>query len=122
MRSSLENVTSSNSSHPLDCVVPSLVEHELVVSRMLADRGTEFRGKPEQREYELYLAIENIDPTRTKAGMPQDQRHLRTLPQYILFDAFYRVAFRKTQASPKPLNFSFRLRPHLHRDNYSLHP
>jgi hypothetical protein len=34
---------------------------------VLTDRGTEFCGNPEHHEYELYLAIEDIDHTRTKA-------------------------------------------------------
>ena len=55
-------------------------ELEIVVSRVMTDRGTEFCGKPERHEYELYLAIENIDHTRTKARSPQNQRHLRALP------------------------------------------
>jgi hypothetical protein len=35
---------------------------------VLTDRGTEFCGKPESHEYELYLAIENIDHTRTEVA------------------------------------------------------
>jgi transposase InsO family protein len=54
-----------------DRVVPFFEENEIVVSRVLTDRGTEFCGKPEHHEYELYLAIENIDHTRTKARSPQ---------------------------------------------------
>jgi hypothetical protein len=38
---------------------------------VLTDYGTEFCGKPDNHEYELYLAIENIDHTRTKARSPQ---------------------------------------------------
>ena len=37
---------------------------------MLTDRGTEFCGS-ESHEYELYLAVEDIDHTRTKAKSPQ---------------------------------------------------
>ena len=33
--------------------------------RILTDRGTEYCGAPEHHEYELYLAVENIDHTRT---------------------------------------------------------
>ena len=53
-----------------DRVVPFFDEHEIVVSRVLTDRGTEYCGKPESHEYELYLAVENIDHTRTKARSP----------------------------------------------------
>ena len=33
---------------------------------MLTDRGTEYCGNPERHEYELYLAVEDIDHSRTK--------------------------------------------------------
>jgi hypothetical protein len=39
--------------------------------RVLTDRGTEYCGVPDHHEYELYLAVENIDHTRTKARSPQ---------------------------------------------------
>jgi len=38
---------------------------------VLTDRGTEYCGVPDHHEYELYLAVENIDHTRTKARSPQ---------------------------------------------------
>src|SRR5262245_47859064 len=34
--------------------------------RVLTDRGSEYCGNPERHEYELYLAIEDIDHSRTK--------------------------------------------------------
>jgi len=34
-------------------------------------RGTEYCGQREHHEYELYLAVENIDHSRTKARHPQ---------------------------------------------------
>jgi hypothetical protein len=49
-----------------DRVVPFFDTHDLAVSRVLTDRGTEYCGRPESHDYELYLAIENIDHTRTK--------------------------------------------------------
>jgi hypothetical protein len=39
--------------------------------RVLTDRGTEYCGTHDRHEYELYLAVENIDHTRTKAKSPQ---------------------------------------------------
>ena len=77
-----------------DRVVPFFEEHEIVVSRVLTDRGTEFCGKPEHHEYELYLAIENIDHTRTKARSPQTNGICERFHKTLL-DEFYRVAFRK---------------------------
>jgi hypothetical protein len=44
-----------------DRVLPFFAEHEIALSRMLTDRGTEYCGNPERHEYELYLAVENID-------------------------------------------------------------
>jgi hypothetical protein len=41
------------------------------LSRILTDRGTEYCGSPDSHEYELYLAVENIDHTRTKVKSPQ---------------------------------------------------
>src|SRR6186713_962761 len=77
-----------------DRVVPFFDEHEIVVSRVLTDRGTEYCGKPDSHEYELYLAIENIDHTRTKARSPQTNGICERFHKTLL-DEFYRVAFRK---------------------------
>ena len=77
-----------------DRVVPFFDEHEIAVSRVLTDRGTEFCGKPDSHEYELYLAIENIDHTRTKARSPQTNGICERFHKTLL-DEFYRVAFRK---------------------------
>ena len=62
--------------------------------RVLTDRGSEYCGNREWHEYALYLDLENIEHTRTKAKSPQTngicERFHRTL-----LDEFYRVAFRK---------------------------
>ena len=49
--------------------------------RVLTDRGTEYCGNPEHHEYELYLAIEDIDHSRTKTKSPQTNGICRALPQ-----------------------------------------
>ena len=54
-----------------DRVIPFFDEHEIPLCRVLTDRGTEYCSSPEHHEYELYLAIEDIDHTRTKARSPQ---------------------------------------------------
>src|SRR3984885_567890 len=54
-----------------DRVLPFFEEQGIVVSRVLTDRGTEYCGNPQSHDYELYLAVENIDHTRTKARSPQ---------------------------------------------------
>lgn len=77
-----------------DRVVPFYDQYEIPVLRMLTDRGTEYCGRREHHEYQLYLAIEDIDHTRTKARSPQTngicERFHRTIQ-----DEFYAVAFRK---------------------------
>jgi len=77
-----------------DRVVPFFEAHALVVSRVLTDRGTEYCGRPESHDYELYLAIENIDHTRTKVKSPQTNGICERFHKTIL-EEFYRVAFRK---------------------------
>ena len=50
-----------------DRVLP-LFEHEQIeLIRILTDRGTEFCGRPERHDYQLFLAINDIERTRTKA-------------------------------------------------------
>ena len=61
---------------------------------MLTDRGTEYCGNPEHHEYELYLAVENVDHTRTKVKNPQTNGICERFHKTVL-DEFYRVAFRK---------------------------
>ena len=77
-----------------DRVIPFFEEHGIAVSRVLTDRGTEFCGNPESHDYELYLAVENIDHTRTKAKSPQTNGICERFHKTVL-DEFYRVAFRK---------------------------
>jgi hypothetical protein len=48
--------------------VPFYDAHEVKLCRVLTDRGTEYCGNPEHHEYELYLALEDIDHSRTKTG------------------------------------------------------
>jgi hypothetical protein len=48
-----------------DRVLPFFEEHGIALCRVLTDRGTEYCGNPEHHDYELYLAVEDIDHTRT---------------------------------------------------------
>ena len=50
-----------------DRVVPFFEQHDLKLMRMLTDRGTEYCGNRENHEYELYLAVEDIDHSKIKA-------------------------------------------------------
>ena len=54
-----------------DRVIPFHEEHGVPLSRILTDRGTEYCGAHDRHEYELYLAVENIDHSRTKTKSPQ---------------------------------------------------
>jgi transposase InsO family protein len=77
-----------------DRVLPFFEEYEIFLLRMLTDRGTEYCGNPEHHEYELYLALEDIDHTRTKAESPQTNGICERFHKTIL-NEFYRVTFRK---------------------------
>jgi transposase InsO family protein len=77
-----------------DRVVPFFEEKGLPLLRVLTDRGTEYCGNPEQHPYELYLAVEDIDHTRTKVKSPQTNGICERFHKTIL-NEFYRVAFRK---------------------------
>jgi transposase InsO family protein len=77
-----------------DRVVPFFDEKEVGLSRVLTDRGTEYCGNPEHHEYELYLAVEDIDHSRTKTKSPQTNGIVERLHKTML-NEFYRVAFRK---------------------------
>ncbi len=76
-----------------DRVLPFFEEHEVVLSRVLTDRGTEYCGT-DAHEYELYLAVEDIDHTRTKAKSPQTNGICERFHKTVL-NGFYRVTFRK---------------------------
>ena len=61
---------------------------------ILTDRGTGFCGRPERHDYPLYLAVNDIEHTKTKAYSPQTngigERFHRTVKE-----EFYEIAFRK---------------------------
>jgi transposase InsO family protein len=77
-----------------DRVLPLFENQGVALLRMLTDRGTEFCGRPEQHDYELYLAVNDIDHTKTKAQSPQTNGICERFHKTIL-NEFYQVAFRK---------------------------
>lgn len=77
-----------------DKVLPWFEEQGVRPLRILTDRGTEYCGKIEHHEYELYLAIEDIDHTKTKARSPQTNGICERFHQTIQ-NEFYAIAFRK---------------------------
>lgn len=77
-----------------DRVVPFFEEHKIPLLRILTDRGTEYCGKREHHEYQLYLTLEDIDHTSTKAKSPQTNGICERFQKTVL-NEFYRIAFRK---------------------------
>lgn len=77
-----------------DKVLPFYQQHDIPLMRILTDRGTEYCGAREHHEYQLYLTIEDIDHTKTKAKSPQTNGICERFHKTIQ-DEFYSVAFRK---------------------------
>lgn len=77
-----------------DRVLPFFAEHRLGVLRILTDRGTEDCGKAETHDYPLYLALNDIEHTKTKARHPQTNGIGERFHKTILQE-FYQVAFRR---------------------------
>ena len=77
-----------------DRVLPLFERHELPLLRILTDRGREFCGRVEQHDYELYLAVNDIDHTKTKAKSPQTNGICERFHKTVLQE-FYQVTFRE---------------------------
>lgn len=87
--------TAISAAHLLnEVVVPWYISQELELLRILTDRGTEYCGKIDNHAYQLYLAIENIEHSKTKVRSPQTngicERFHKTMKE-----EFYDIAFRK---------------------------
>jgi len=77
-----------------DKVLPYFKEHELPMLRMLTDRGTEYCGRVDHHDDQLYLTINDIDHTKTKAMSPQTNGICERFHKMIL-NEFYQITFRK---------------------------
>jgi transposase InsO family protein len=77
-----------------DRVLPFYVGQELPLLRILTDRGTEYCGRAEKHDYQLYLALNDIEHTKTKAKRPQTNGICERFHKTILQE-FYQVTFRK---------------------------
>lgn len=77
-----------------DRVIPFFEGAEIPLLRILTDRGTEYCGNREHHEYQLYLDIEDIDHSRTRARRPQSNGICERFHRTML-NEFYRIAFRK---------------------------
>lgn len=80
--------------HLNDRVLPFFESEGVPLLRVLTDRGSEYCGNLESHEYELYLALENIDHSKTKVRSPQTNGICERFHKTIL-NEFYRVTFRK---------------------------
>ena len=87
--------TAMTAAHMLnEVVLPWYDEHAVRLLRILTDRGTEYCGKVEQHAYQLYLGLEDVDHTKTKARSPQTNRICERFHRTMKHE-FYDIAFRK---------------------------
>ncbi len=77
-----------------DRVLPFFDSYDIPVLRILTDRGTEYCGSRENHPYQLFLYLNDIEHTKTKARNPQTNGCTERFNQTLL-DEFYKVAFRK---------------------------
>jgi len=77
-----------------DKVLPFFDDNGMKLLRTLTDRGTEYGWKNLEHPYQIFLHLNDIDHSRTKARHPQTNGCVEKLNQ-IIQDEFYSVAFRK---------------------------
>jgi transposase InsO family protein len=77
-----------------DRVLPFYEENDLLVLRILTDRGTEYCGRVDKRDFQLFLALNDIDHTKTKVRSPQTNGICERFHKTILQE-FYQITFRK---------------------------
>jgi len=89
------------SKHPInsadflnDRVIPFFDEKGVHLLRILTDRGTEYCGNPTTHEYQLFLALNDIEHTRTRAMRPQSNGICERFHKTV-GDEFYSIAFRR---------------------------
>ena len=77
-----------------DRVLPFFESHDLPLLRVLTDRGTEYCGRAERHDYQLFLAVNDIDHTKTRVKSPQTNGICERFHKTVLQE-FYQVTFRK---------------------------
>ena len=87
--------TAITAAHMLNSmIIPWFSEQKVPLLRVLTDRGTEYCGKIDSHAYQLYLAVENIEHSRTKAYSPQTNGIVERFHK-TMKNEFYDVTFRK---------------------------
>lgn len=113
-----------------DRVLPFFEEHQIPMLRILTDRGTEYKGKIEHHEYEMYLHIENIEHSKTQVRHPQSNGICERLHR-TMQEEFYAVTFRRKLYDNMPelqkdldewVNYYNHERPHSGRYCYGKTP
>jgi transposase InsO family protein len=113
-----------------DRVVSFFDDQGVALNWSVTDRGTEYCGAPERHEYELSLAVENIDHTRTKVKSPQTngmvERFHKTVLNMFLSSRLAAQIYRALQELQRDLDAWLRqyneLRPHQGRWCYGTTP
>jgi transposase InsO family protein len=77
-----------------DKVLPFFEQEQLPMLRILTDRGSEYCGRAEAHDYQLYLAINDIEHSKTKVRSPQTNGICECFHKKILQE-FYQVTLRK---------------------------
>lgn len=77
-----------------DKVLPFFEQQDLPMLRILTDRGTEYCGRADQHDYQLYMALNDIEHTKTKVCSPQTNGICERFHKTIL-NEFYQVMLRK---------------------------
>ncbi len=79
-----------STNRPLSICTPQSASRSAIRRR---PRGTEYCGQPDRYPYELYLALEDIDHSRTKTKSPQTNGICERFNKTLL-NELYRVVFR----------------------------
>lgn len=85
-----------------DKVLPFSELHKLPVLRILTDRGTEYCGSADRRDHQMFVAVNDIEDSKTKVKSPQSNGICARLHKTILQE-FYQVKFRKKNETVEQL-------------------
>jgi len=113
-----------------DRVLPLYDEQHITLLRVLTDRGTEYCGKKETHAFQLYLNVEDVEHTKTRAYSPQTngicERFHKTMKNEcyeVIFRRKLYTALEEIQSDVDQwLTFYNRERPHSGRYCYGKTP